>query len=1024
MTQPLFVTSGLRNTLRKIASVFLMLSMNLTGGVGALFIGTEVAYAADTGYVSPDQTVLNFEVANPDNAWQSNNAHAIFSARTDFAEFGFPDIVIPSGATIDGIEVTLEGALSNPQKTARNLDVKLKNVSQAASTTAKTAIFTSTESIQTLGGPTDLWGKTWIPSDFSDSSFQLSVSALVAENGQNTQLDHVRVRVYFTEAVIDTDADGLADEVDNCPTQSNENQLDSDNDSQGDVCDSTPFPPKALTITTPLDNGSVTSGSEISCGLSGVLCSSNYIHGASVTLVANPNSGYVFSGWTGACTNTTGHCDLVMDADRTVGASFRSAPNSIECPQGEIAVGNSCVPNAPSEPLPAEDQGDTELSCNPEINLLKNGGFESPGISDATLEIIPDTNPELKWLVGWIAEQVSGTLGLEIKNNIEGVAQEGAQFAELDGIHPTKIWQTPDTVIGQEYELSFMHSPRPETVVSDNSMSVLLNESPFLIIASERLSDTQTSWLPYSKKFTADSATTKVEFRDTGSDNGLGNYLDSVALRCVPSDVFENTYEMCTDTLDNDGDSVVDLADDDCVNYRPTILVEKVLINDNGGLSDISDFTYHWSLNGFENDFTVVPDSETHGARELTYQFGGTYNITELDSKGYTSTYSEGCSGEIGVGEYKTCVITNNDHEDVGTSENTPEACMDGIDNDGDDATDTRDSDCRPTLTVVKTVVGGAKNASEFTLHVNVDKCVNVDGFQATVPENMWSEGSYCELMQNEAPNFEFEDITSLFNVFSVKTAIADIAELIAPATFVGNSEGTDVYFEYTKGGVAYSVTEDADSLYIPSFSTDCTGTIGIGEHKTCTVTNTFSGTSGGGSSTFTYWGCTNPQATNYNSLANTDDGSCVVPGSSGTPGANGGSGNASSTGEVLGAATTEPELTLPAGCSAYLHTYMKMGRKNDGEDVKRLQIFLNEQMTAGIPVTGYYGSMTKNWVKKFQKANHASIIQPWLDAGHPEKSLKEGTGVVYKTTKHAINLMKCATLTDTLPALDNDRGF
>ncbi len=179
------------------------------------------------------------------------------------------------------------------------------------------------------------------------------------------------------------------------------------------------------------------------------------------------------------------------------------------------------------------------------------------------------------------------------------------------------------------------------------------------------------------------------------------------------------------------------------------------------------------------------------------------------------------------------------------------------------------------------------------------------------------------------------------------------------------------------------------------------------------------SGGGGGGSSTFDYWGCTNPSASNFNSLANRDDNSCII---------SGGSGGVTPTpplGEVLGAATTEPELPLPAGCSAHITNYMKLGKKtNDVEDVKRLQSFLNETMSANLPVTGYFGTLTKKWVKKFQVANSETIIKPWIDAGFSSKGLKEGTGVVYKTTKHAINLMKCASLNEPMPSLVGDQGL
>jgi hypothetical protein len=175
----------------------------------------------------------------------------------------------------------------------------------------------------------------------------------------------------------------------------------------------------------------------------------------------------------------------------------------------------------------------------------------------------------------------------------------------------------------------------------------------------------------------------------------------------------------------------------------------------------------------------------------------------------------------------------------------------------------------------------------------------------------------------------------------------------------------------------------------------------------------------GGGSSTFDYWGCTNVSASNFNSLANKDDGSCTLPGG------NGGSVPPSETtpptqGEVLGASTSTEELPLPPECAAnpYLRDYLKLGKNNDVLQVKLLQTFLNETMNAGLPVTGYFGNLTKASVKKFQKTHYDEIIQPWVNAGFSAAPIKDGTGYVYKTTKRFINMSKCAALT-TLPMPD-----
>ncbi|OGZ08325.1 MAG: hypothetical protein A2762_06285 [Candidatus Lloydbacteria bacterium RIFCSPHIGHO2_01_FULL_54_11] len=161
------------------------------------------------------------------------------------------------------------------------------------------------------------------------------------------------------------------------------------------------------------------------------------------------------------------------------------------------------------------------------------------------------------------------------------------------------------------------------------------------------------------------------------------------------------------------------------------------------------------------------------------------------------------------------------------------------------------------------------------------------------------------------------------------------------------------------------------------------------------------------------------------NSLDNDESGSGTPPPE--TPTVTGGSTPpppptppAAPQGEVLGAATEE--MPLPLGCVAYLDVYLKKGRKNDPEKVKLLQTFLNEEMGAGLPLTGFFGDMTHGWVKKFQVKHKKDILQPWIDAGYGGVDFgNNGTGYVYKTTKRAINMMKCAAITEPMPELVPD---
>jgi predicted outer membrane repeat protein len=76
-----------------------------------------------------------------------------------------------------------------------------------------------------------------------------------------------------------------------------------------------------LTLTLAGDgSGMVTSDpAGISCGLD---CTENYDHDTLVTLTATADAGSTFSGWSGACTNETGTCQVTMMAAKSVTATF------------------------------------------------------------------------------------------------------------------------------------------------------------------------------------------------------------------------------------------------------------------------------------------------------------------------------------------------------------------------------------------------------------------------------------------------------------------------------------------------------------------------------------------------------------------------------------------------------------------------------------------------------------------------------------------------------------------------------
>ena len=114
--------------------------------------------------------------------------------------------------------------------------------------------------------------------------------------------------------------------------------------------------------------------------------------------------------------------------------------------------------------------------------------------------------------------------------------------------------------------------------------------------------------------------------------------------------------------------------------------------------------------------------------------------------------------------------------------------------------------------------------------------------------------------------------------------------------------------------------------------------------------------------------------------------------------------------GHVLGAATTTVPQTTAASCTVLLTSYLRVGRSNNSAQVKLLQTFLNSQSFT-VPVTGYFGALTKAAVEKFQTAHAADILTP--------SGLTAPNGNVYKATESEINKIYCASIGQPLPSIN-----
>ena len=158
---------------------------------------------ADTTYKSPAGNVdgPTGSFANPTYAYSSDDAFADTATNGNQQQWTTFAFGISSGATIDGIEVSIEGR----KGTASSVNCTVELSGDAGSNyTATGNTFTPTsataDTTTVFGSSIDLWGDTWADTDFSDANFRvLLTKGGTAARGLN--IDHIQVKVYYTALV-------------------------------------------------------------------------------------------------------------------------------------------------------------------------------------------------------------------------------------------------------------------------------------------------------------------------------------------------------------------------------------------------------------------------------------------------------------------------------------------------------------------------------------------------------------------------------------------------------------------------------------------------------------------------------------------------------------------------------------------------------------------------------------------------------------------------------------------------------
>lgn len=265
---------------------------------------------------------------------------------------------------------------------------------------------------------------------------------------------------------------------------------------------------------------------------------------------------------------------------------------------------------------------------------------------------------------------------------------------------------------------------------------------------------------------------------------------------------------------------------------KPKLTVTKIVINDNGGTKQISDFPLF-----------VDGNPVTSGAKNTSTI--GSHTVSETSDPGYTATIGGDCAADGSVtlvaGDDKTCTITNDDKA--------------------------------AKLIVIKHVIndnGGTATAANFTLDSggSNDSPDNFPGAEAPGTEVTLDAGSYnvtesgpsgytasfstdCSgtIANGEEKTCTVTNDDQAAKLIVIKHVMNDNGGTATAANFTLDSGGSNDSPDNFPGAEApgtqvtldagsYNVTESGPSGYAASFSADCSGTIANGQEKTCTVTN------------------------------------------------------------------------------------------------------------------------------------------------------------------------------------------
>lgn len=159
------------------------------------------------------------------------------------------------------------------------------------------------------------------------------------------------------------------------------------------------------------------------------------------------------------------------------------------------------------------------LGLTAHANLIVNGSFE----------MLPKVLSNGSWTTYTSIDGWTASIGdIEVRNNVDGVAQDGNIFVELDAYsNSTMKSQAIATEVGQAYTLSYYYAPRHGVSYESNGIQLCFNGN--LIDSYTSYSTSNNDWT--QRVFTVTGTGSDViSFSAAGISDSYGGSIDNVVM--------------------------------------------------------------------------------------------------------------------------------------------------------------------------------------------------------------------------------------------------------------------------------------------------------------------------------------------------------------------------------------------------------------------------------------------------------------------------------------------------------------